>query len=199
MQNIRLSVSSSLGPHHAESVVQSLGAWLTEGQGSCSSISEALGHAVGHDPATVSGDEGETSSALKTGTYVWKQRKKITNLCNGLEPISRTPCVFYLVQNTQKCCWLTPASIWQLNGVEVPDHHFLTGLSQRDFGHIAMWTWGTWIEILTTLVANGCITSWLKLLKIDKQQIKMSALYQFGLEYICFEMYLGICDLFFSW
>lgn len=35
----------------------------------------------------------------------------------------------------------------------------------------------------------------MKLLKIEEQQIKMSGLYQFGLEYICFEMYLGICDL----
>lgn len=145
MQNIWLSVSFSFGPHHTESVVQS----LTEGPGSCSSISELRPLAM--QLATIQPRsqvmKGKPQSALKTGAYVWKQRKKTTNLCNGLEAISRPPCVFYLVQNTQKCCWLIPASIWQLSGVEVPHHHFLTGLSQRDFGHIAMWIWGTWKRV----------------------------------------------------
>lgn len=70
MQNIWSSVSSSFGPHHTESSVQS----LTEGQGSCSSISP--GYAVGHDPATVSGDEGETSKCIKNRHLCLKTKKK---------------------------------------------------------------------------------------------------------------------------
>lgn len=73
MLNIWSSVSSSFGPHHTESSVQS----LTEGQGSCSSIRDFRPLAM--QLATIQPQsqvmKGKPQSTLKTGTYVWKQKK----------------------------------------------------------------------------------------------------------------------------